>query len=92
MASADTEADAINAQRVGYRTFRVTTDSEEKIKGEVLCPASEEAGRKLQCEQCKACGGANGRRKGSIYIPIHGPNSATKGQSALLSRIQITVE
>lgn len=90
MASADTEADAINAQRVGYRTFRVTLDGADPLKNEVLCPASEEAGRKLQCEQCKACNGANGRR-GSIYIPMHGPNSAAKGQSELLSRITVTV-
>lgn len=91
MASADTEADAIKAQRVGYRTFRVTVPGQHPLKNEVLCPASEEAGRKLQCADCKACAGANGRR-GSIYIPIHGPNSAAKGQSELLARIPVITE
>jgi len=91
MASADTADDARDAQRKGYRTFRVTVPGQHPIKNEVLCPASEEAGRKLTCAQCKACAGANGR-KGSIYIPIHGPNSAAKGQNELLSRIQVTVE
>ena len=41
------------------------------IEHESLCPASAEAGKKLTCEQCLACGGADGR-KGSIYIPAHG--------------------
>lgn len=90
MASADTEADAIKAQRVGYRTFRVTMDGQSPLKNEVLCPASEEAGRKLQCSECRSCAGSNGR-KGSIYIPIHGPNSKAKGQSAALARIAVKV-
>ena len=86
MASADTERDARDAWAKGWRTFRVTASVDQSVSGEVLCPASEEAGRKLQCETCGACAGANGR-KGSIFIPIHGPNSAAKGQAALDSRL-----
>ena len=86
MASADTADDATKAWAKGWRTFRVTNADEQPVSNEVLCPASEEAGRKLQCEQCGACAGANGRR-GSIYIPIHGPNSATKGQAELGERL-----
>ena len=41
------------------------------MPNEVRCPASEEAGRKLTCEECKACGGADGR-KSSIVIQAHG--------------------
>lgn len=83
MASADTAQDAQDAQAAGYRTFRV---ADEKIKGEVLCPASEKAGKKLQCFECGSCNGNNGR-KGSIYIPLHGPNGKTNGKAQLNDRI-----
>ena len=58
---------------MGWRTFRVSLDPERDPlrKGEALCPASAEAGKKLTCAQCLACGGADGRRS-SIYIPAHG--------------------
>ena len=77
MASADSAADAAEAHAMGWRTFRVSLDPErdpirkEGADKEVLCPASAEAGKKLTCAQCLACGGADGRR-GSIYIPAHG--------------------
>jgi len=73
MASADSPADAVLAQSMGWRTFRVSLDAakDPMLKGESLCPASAEAGKKLTCAQCLACGGADGRR-GSIYIPAHG--------------------
>jgi hypothetical protein len=73
MASADTAEEAAQAQAMGWRTFRVSLDAakDPMLKGESLCPASAEAGKKLTCAQCLACGGADGRR-GSIYIPAHG--------------------
>lgn len=73
MASADTAEEADLAHSMGWRTFRVSLDpAKDPIrKGEVLCPASAEAGKKLTCAECRACDGANGRR-GSIYIPAHG--------------------
>lgn len=77
MASADTAEEAAQAQALGWRTFRVALDPErepiikEGANKEVLCPASAEAGKKLTCAECLACGGADGRRS-SIYIPAHG--------------------
>ena len=72
MASVDTVSEARIAQSRGWRTFRVDTSRAVGAQpGEVLCPASAEAGKKLTCEKCLACGGADGRR-GSIYIPAHG--------------------
>jgi len=72
MASVDTNAEAIEAWAQGWRTFRVDTAATPSHDGfESLCPASKEAGKKLTCAQCLACGGADGR-KGSIYIPAHG--------------------
>lgn len=72
MASADSEADAREAHAAGWRTFRVAMPCDApRIESEAVCPASAEAGKKLTCAQCMACGGANGRR-GSIAIQAHG--------------------
>jgi len=74
MASADTPEESRTAQSQGWRTFRVSLNSERDglRKGEVLCPASAEAGKKLTCAQCRACDGTASSRRGSIYIPAHG--------------------
>lgn len=74
MASADSVADAAEAQRAGWRTFRVAQPCDPgktRQLAEVVCPASAEAGKKLTCSQCMACGGADGRR-GNIVINAHG--------------------
>lgn len=71
MASADSVAEQRDAAADGWRTFRVAT-SAGKLPGEAVCPASAEAGHKLQCHQCLACGGADGQRRGHIVIQAHG--------------------
>lgn len=82
MASVDSFPESLEAQALGWRTFRVGLSALDSDLGpvrtrkpgdrhEVLCPASKEAGKLLTCSQCLACGGADGR-KGSIYIPAHG--------------------
>lgn len=74
MASADSLADAREAWRRGWRTFRVIRSVDELQPNEILCPASKEAGRKTTCSRCGLCSGAkpNDRRK-SIAIIDHGP-------------------
>lgn len=72
MASADSLVDLADAKAAGWRTFRVTSDIADKQQGEVVCPASEEAGKKLTCDQCRACGGTSTGRKGTIVIQVHG--------------------
>jgi hypothetical protein len=72
MASADSLEDALEARAAGWRTFRVIFPGQpQRVKGEATCPASREAGAKLQCADCRACSGADGRR-GSITILAHG--------------------
>ena len=72
MASADSVADMMDAHAMGWRTFRVVMPGQApRIRPEAVCPASEEAGRKLTCDTCLACSGADGR-KGSIVIQAHG--------------------
>jgi hypothetical protein len=42
------------------------------VKGkEILCPASKEAGERVQCAQCKLCGGNSVKGK-SVAIVAHG--------------------
>lgn len=73
MASADSEEEMTEAHAKGYRTFRVTPYAHENIHGlEVICPASEEAGKKTSCIECKACMGTSGKAKASIQIAAHG--------------------
>ena len=72
MTSADSLAQAESAWSNGQRTFRViaSMDSIDKAN-EVLCPASEEAGARVQCAQCKLCGG-NSKKAKSVAIVAHG--------------------
>lgn len=73
MASADSEEDMRKAHLLGYRTFRVTQEPFQNIRGvETVCPASEEAGRKTTCIECKACMGTSGKARASIQIAAHG--------------------
>lgn len=91
MASVDSEIQALWARSLGWRTFRVALPHHDaRIAGEAICPASAEAGRKLTCERCLACGGADGR-KGSIVIAAHG-GTAVMSAVRKLSAIPITLE
>ena len=60
MQSADNRAQAIAHWKAGRRTFRVIADLGELDKAnEALCPASKEAGRRVQCTACKLCKGSS---------------------------------
>jgi hypothetical protein len=73
MASVDSPAEQYEAQLAGWRTFRVASyDSWVKIKTEILCPASEEAGRKTTCDKCGLCKGTEAKTRMHIVIPAHG--------------------
>ena len=72
MQSADTKAQAVAHWNNGRRTFRVITDLGDIVKGkEILCPASKEAGRRVQCNACKLCGGNSTNSPKSIAIVQH---------------------
>lgn len=73
MASCDSSEDRVAAKVLGFRTFRVTNAGDwTKEAGEVLCPASEEAGKKTTCQECRACGGTSAKARCDIVIPAHG--------------------
>ena len=72
MTSADSAGQAESAWDKGERTFRVIAHVKDVIKGkEILCPASEEAGARVTCSQCKLCGGNSVKGK-SVAIVAHG--------------------
>lgn len=72
MASADSEADRSFAKILGFRSFRVRSEADPVGDGEVVCPASKEAGHKTTCDVCKACGGNEAKAKADIVIIVHG--------------------
>lgn len=74
MASVHTEFEAQCAADLGWRTFRIRTADQPVLPTEVVCPASDEAGKSRTCLEC---GGCNGRRnmqdrRRSFVIVNHG--------------------
>jgi len=71
MTSADSLKEAEQAWADNRRTFRVVSDVTDVSPLEILCPASEEAGRRTQCQTCGLCAGSAIKAK-SIAIVAHG--------------------
>lgn len=70
MQSADSYDEAKAHWAAGRRTFRVIVDLGDIDKSkETLCPASKEAGRRVQCTACKLCKGSSKAK--SIAIVEH---------------------
>lgn len=71
MASVETEILMKKAHEIGFRTFRVTNKDQLPVKGvEINCPASKEAGNRVQCNSCGLCSGMSKIAK-SIQIIKH---------------------
>ena len=78
MVSADNPQQTQDMHSKGLRTFRVIPLKQWQDNGkasllpsEILCPASKEAGAKVQCLDCGLCAGQTIKAK-SIAIPAHG--------------------
>ena len=75
MLSADNIEQARLAWSKGLRTYRtVESIAEIDTQKEILCPASEQAGKITKCEKCKLCSGSKGKAQfaKSIAIVVHG--------------------
>ena len=70
--SADSEGDALAARGAGIGSFRVLAQGESALPFEMVCPASEEAGKVATCATCKACSGLDGA---NVVINSHGIGS-----------------
>jgi hypothetical protein len=76
MASADNAVEMLDARAAGWRTFRIRLESDPILPGEFICPASDEAGKRLKCVDCGACDGAGeNSRRASPAIIVHGTQS-----------------
>jgi hypothetical protein len=74
MASVDSVAEFREAQRYGWRTFRVLPSKETVLqRNECRCPASDEMQHRTTCERCQLCRGQS-RPARSIAIVAHGHN------------------
>lgn len=72
MASVHTSDEREQAHARGYRTFRVVSSVDDVESGEILCPASKEAGARVQCADCNLCNGSRpGDKRKSIAIVAH---------------------
>ena len=70
MQSADDYHEAVLHWKEGRRTFRVIADlGHIDSNNEALCPASKEAGARVQCAACKLCQGSKAAK--SIAIVEH---------------------
>ena len=87
MASVDSAGERDRARAAGWRTFRVIdirrADQLPRAAGEAVCPASREAGHRLDCASCRQCGGARDSGPAGIAILDHGPGSAARRLSDL---------
>ena len=71
-ASVDTIDEAQKAKALGLGYFRVKAASEPRQAGEIVCPASAEAGKVTTCAECRMCDGS-GR---TVVIDAHGIGAA----------------
>jgi hypothetical protein len=72
MASVDSAAQLELARSLGWSTFRVLADGEERRPDEFVCPKSLEGARRLTCSQCGACGGGAYQGRHTPAIALHG--------------------
>ena len=72
MASVDTPKESFDAWADGWRTFRVRAADTWLAAREFMCPASEEAGKRLTCSTCMACSGGIDSKRASVTIVVHG--------------------
>jgi hypothetical protein len=76
---------AEHAHHLGWRTFR--TDNGSLQKGEILCPASAEAGKRLTCFECGVCRGIDidehAVHQINVFIPPHGGKAVMTATKSL---------
>lgn len=74
MASCDLESEAVKAREKGWKPFLVLGANDAVPDSYFICPASEEAGKRLDCQRCRACEGGELKhlKQGTPVIYQHG--------------------
>lgn len=80
-ASVDSLKEFALAQALGAGTFRVRSPDQPAMAGEIVCPASEEAGKVTTCQDCRLCDGAKGA---TVTIVAHGTGARNFGATRAL--------
>lgn len=76
MASVDSVEEWSLAWASGWRTFRIRAKGDPLIAGyEFVCPASDEAGHRVTCQECQLCRGAASPAR-NVVINAHGHHGA----------------
>lgn len=73
MASCDTLEEVSKAIKKGWKPFYARQSDDKLPKGYFVCPASKEAGNRLDCERCRVCNGGEYRGQAIPSIIVHGP-------------------
>ena len=69
MASVDTEAQRLEANALGFRTYRVRDVGAPLMDGEIDCPESDKS-RNIQCADCGLCAGMAVKAKDISIVAI----------------------
>lgn len=71
MASCDSWRDWFDAKASGWRTFRILASLDQaRTATEIACPASTEAGNRMQCASCGICDGLRRRPSSAADVAI----------------------
>lgn len=84
MASVHTPAQALLAQKLGWRTFRVTAD-DVLMPNEIWCPATEEGGSKVDCRTCCLCDGTSNGKRVNVAVKVHGRAGHERAYASVLA-------
>jgi hypothetical protein len=79
MASVDSKREFHQAGLAGWRTFRIRANADEPLVAgaEFICPASDEAGHRTTCAECRLCRGTSSPARSVAILP-HGKPSSLK--------------
>lgn len=79
MASVDSLAEFHRARELGWKTFRTLRDVDDPLEpDEFRCPKAPEAGSRLTCDLCRACGGGTRDQKVTPAVIMHGCLETTR--------------
>ena len=72
MASVLSVTEQKEAEQAGWRTLRIRLPDMPVLQGEVVCPASKEAGHRATCSKCLMCCGTGLGKGAHAVIQAHG--------------------
>jgi len=82
MASVDSGLEYLKARAAGWRSFRVEDNPyNPMMPGEIVCPASEEGGKRATCDTCGLCNGNPHEGRSRVPASVRILDHSTKGRA-----------